>query len=85
EMPVTYGDGYVKLEDIDFWFRYDEPILSIPTFKLPRQAQKIGEYLAQIVKDGDTIQAGYGRLPNAVLMGLSEKKNLGLHSELLSP
>jgi acyl-CoA hydrolase/GNAT superfamily N-acetyltransferase len=85
EMPVTYGDGYIKLSDIDYWFRYDEPILSIPDFKYPKQAEKIGEYLAQIVKDGDTIQAGYGRLPNAVLNGLDSKKNLGLHSELLSP
>lgn len=85
EMPVVSGDGFISLNDLDYYFRYDEPILSIPDVKTPRNAGKIGEYLAQIVKDGDTIQAGYGRLPNAVLMGLEGKKNLGLHSELLSP
>ncbi|TNE72974.1 GNAT family N-acetyltransferase [bacterium] len=84
-MPEVWGDGFISMDDIDFAFRYDEPILQIPSFKTPKSADKIGEYLAQVVKDGDTIQAGYGRLPNFALRGLSGKKNLGLHSELLSP
>lgn len=84
-MPVVFGDSFISLDDIDYVFRYDEPILTMPNFKIPKHAKIIGEYLAQIVKDGDTIQAGYGRLPNAILQGLEGKKNLGLHSELLSP
>jgi acyl-CoA hydrolase/RimJ/RimL family protein N-acetyltransferase len=84
-MPKVFGDSFLSLDEIDFAFRYDEPILTIPALKTPKSAGKIGEYLAQVVKDGDTIQAGYGRLPNYALLGLEGKKNLGLHSELLSP
>ena len=45
---------------------------------------KIGSYVAGIVQDGDTIQVGYGSMPNAILESLGEKKHLGVHTELIS-
>jgi len=47
-------------------------------------AQRIGRYVGRIVEDGDTIQVGYGSIPNAVLSNLRNKKHLGVHSELLT-
>ena len=46
--------------------------------------QRIGNYVARLVQDGDTIQVGYGGLPNAVMANLYNKKHLGVHTELLS-
>ena len=47
-------------------------------------ARQIGRYVASIVNDGDTIQVGYGSMPNAIVNSMSEKNNLGIHTELLT-
>ena len=47
-------------------------------------AQPIGKYVARLIEDGDTIQVGYGSIPNAILANLADKKHLGIHTELLS-
>ena len=47
-------------------------------------AQQIGKYVARLIRDGDTIQVGYGSIPNAILTNLSQKRYLGVHSELLT-
>ena len=44
----------------------------------------VGTYVARIVEDGDTLQVGYGSMPNAALACLFEKKHLGIHTELLT-
>jgi RimJ/RimL family protein N-acetyltransferase len=46
--------------------------------------QGIGKHVARLIEDGDTIQVGYGSIPNAILANLSEKKHLGVHTELIS-
>ena len=83
-MPRVHGETFIHAEDIDFILPRDEPLLEFE-FKVPDEiAKRIGGYVSQIVQDGDTIQAGYGSLPNAILCQLSGKKNLGVHTELLS-
>jgi len=47
-------------------------------------AQSIGKYVSQLIEDGDTIQVGYGSLPNAILSNLGNKKHLGVHTELFT-
>ncbi len=83
-MPRVHGDGFIHIEDVDFIVPYDEPLLE---FHAPADdviAQQIGKYVARLIQDGDTIQVGYGSIPNAILANLSEKKHLGVHTELLS-
>jgi len=46
--------------------------------------QRIGKYVSRLIQDGDTIQVGYGSIPNAILSNLYDKKHLGVHTELLS-
>jgi acyl-CoA hydrolase/GNAT superfamily N-acetyltransferase len=85
EMPRIHGDTFINVQDVDFIIPYDEPLLEFEVTKTPAEAvDKIGEFVARIVEDGDTIQVGYGILPNAILSNLSLKKNLGVHTELLS-
>ncbi len=83
-MPRTHGDGFIHIEDVDFVIHYDEPVLSYKLQTDSESAQQIGEYVSRLVEDGDTIQVGYGSIPNAVLSHLEDKKHLGVHSELLS-
>lgn len=83
-MPRTHGDGFININDIDFIVPHDEPLLEY-SVKAPSDiVQMIGKYVARIIEDGSTIQVGYGLIPDAVVPNLRDKKNLGVHTELLS-
>ena len=83
-MPRTHGDGFIHIKDIDFVLPYDEPLLEY-SVKAPNDiVQKIGKYVARIIEDGSTIQVGYGLIPDEVVHSLEDKKDLGVHTELLS-
>lgn len=84
KMPRTHGDGFIHMEDVNFILPHDEPILEFDTEMDNDVVLKLGEHVAKLVEDGDTIQVGYGSLPNAILANLYEKKNLGVHTELIS-
>jgi RimJ/RimL family protein N-acetyltransferase len=83
-MPRVYGEGFLHLDKIDFAVIHEEPLLEFEANVPDDIARRIGSYVARIVEDGDTIQAGYGSIPNAVLSALSRKKHLGVHTELFS-
>jgi acyl-CoA hydrolase/GNAT superfamily N-acetyltransferase len=83
-MPRVHGDGFIHIKDVNFIIRQDEPLLELPGVALDETTQRIGNYVARLVQDGDTIQVGYGGLPNAVIANLYNKRHLGIHTELLS-
>lgn len=83
-MPRVQGDGFIHIDDVDFIIPYDEPLLEYVESVPSKIAQMIGRYVARIVEDGSTIDAGYGMIPNAVLAHLGEKRHLGVHTALLS-
>ena len=83
-MPRIHGDGFLRLEDIDFIIPHDEDLLEYTPRADDQIAQQIGKHVAKLIADGDTIQVGYGSIPNAILKNLSQKNNLGVHSELIS-
>ena len=83
-MPRVHGDTFLHIDDIDFLVPYDEPLLEYYPAADTEIAQRIGNYVARLIEDGDTIQVGYGTIPNAVLSNLQGKKHLGIHTELIS-
>lgn len=83
-MPRVHGDGFIHIEDVDFIIHYDEPILEYKTDVDSEISQRIGKYVARLIQDGDTLQVGYGNIPNAILSNLQGKKHLGVHTELLT-
>ncbi|MBR1780386.1 MAG: acetyl-CoA hydrolase/transferase family protein [Oscillospiraceae bacterium] len=83
-MPYTYGDSRIPVEKIDFFVEHSAPLPEMRPHFISEAEHKIGEYCASLVDDGDTLQLGIGAIPDAVLKFLHDKKNLGLHSELLS-
>ena len=83
-MPRVHGNTFLHLDEIDHLIWYDEPLLEyIPQPVDDDIAGKMGGYLARIVEDGDTIQIGYGGILNQIVPALGDKKNLGVHTELL--
>jgi len=83
-MPRIHGDGFIHIKDVDFIIPYDEPLLEVSKTPTNEVIKTIGKNVARLVQDGDTIQVGWGGLPNSVMASLCNKKNLGVHTELLS-
>ncbi|MBF0553310.1 MAG: GNAT family N-acetyltransferase [Nitrospirae bacterium] len=83
-MPRVHGDGFMHIRDVNFIISYDEPLLEYTQEQDFSTAQKIGQNVSRLIEDGDTLQVGYGGIPNAVTAHLKGKKHLGIHSELLS-
>ncbi|MBN2169329.1 MAG: GNAT family N-acetyltransferase [Actinobacteria bacterium] len=83
-MPRVHGDTFINIEDVNYVIVHDEPLLEYQNDASDKFADKIGKYVARIIEDGDTIQVGYGSIPNSILKNLEGKKNLGVHTELIS-
>jgi len=83
-MPRVHGDTFIHIRAVNFIVPHHEPLLEYEAKVSDEIAEKIGKYVARIVQDGDTIQVGYGSMPNAIMAHLRGKKNLGVHTELLS-
>ena len=83
-MPRVQGDSFLHIDDVDFVVLHDEPLLEFEAIVPDEIAEDIGKYVSQIVQDGDTIQVGYGGIPNAILSHLDRKAHLGVHTELLT-
>lgn len=83
-MPRVHGETFINIKSVDFIVSYDEPLLEFEASVPDDIAQRIGTYVSRIIQDGDTIQVGYGTIPNAILSHLNNKKNLGIHTELLT-
>ncbi len=83
-MPRVQGDGFLHVDEVDYLVHHDEPLLEYVPDVPDEIAARIGKYAARIVQDGDTIEVGYGSIPNAIMSALGRKKHLGVHTELLT-
>lgn len=83
-MPRTLGNCFINIKDIDYIVEADSPLIELKIPTIGDVEKKIGEYCASLINDGDTLQLGIGAIPDAVLTFLSEKKDLGIHSEMIS-
>ncbi|HGJ65758.1 TPA: acetyl-CoA hydrolase/transferase family protein, partial [bacterium] len=84
QMPRTLGNSFVHIEDIDAIVEYDEPLLEVPAAEPDEIAMSIARHITRLIENGSTLQIGIGNIPNAVLFGLGDKKDLGIHTELFS-
>ncbi len=84
QMPRTLGDCFVHLKDIDFIVESDLPLIEWSPPEPDEVAIRIGQNVARLIGDGATIQAGIGMIPNAILSHLTDKNDLGLHTEMFS-
>ena len=83
-MPRTLGNSFVHVSDIDCIVEFDQPVLELPPPVITDVEKQIGENCARLIQDGDTLQLGIGAIPDAVLLFLKAKKDLGIHSEMFS-
>jgi len=84
QMPYTYGDGVLALEEVDLALEVDVPLVS-PTVRAPDDtASAIGERVAHLVADGATLQLGIGGVPDATLSALTGRRDLRVWTEMVS-
>ena len=83
-MPRTFGDPVIHVSKIDAMVRGDEPLVEVPTVVPNDVERRIGNFIAQEIPDGATLQIGVGGIPNAVLDALQGHKHLGLHTEAMT-
>lgn len=82
-MPRTYGNNHFHISEIAAVVENNEPLVCLPEIPVNEKDELIGQYIAELVPDGACLQLGIGTIPNAVALHLKDKKDLGIHSEML--
>lgn len=83
-MPFSYGDPVIHLSKLTAAVFVDDPLVEVPTTIPTPEEIKIGNYIADQIPDGATLQIGVGGIPNAVISALRNHKDLGLHTEAMT-
>ncbi len=84
-MPRAHGDCFINVRHIHSLVEFDEPLLEWPQAgETDDTTRQIAVQLTRLVPDGSTLQVGIGRIPDAVLSMLTDKNDLGIHTEMFS-
>ena len=86
ETPFVRGidETRIHVSQVDYIVEADHPLPEVPLADPDESEIKIAEYVASVVPDGATVQIGFGPLSNAILDALKNKKDLGIHTEMIS-
>jgi acyl-CoA hydrolase len=82
-VPFVHGNCHIHISKISALIESDAPILEVGLPKIGPVQEAIGKYVAEFIPDGSTLQIGYGGIPDAVVMQLTNKKHLGIHTEMI--
>jgi len=82
-MPRILGHSFIHLDDVDVFVEHEEDVLCIESIPEIASALTIGRLVGNLVDDGSTIQMGLGNTPQGIMMALSEKNDLGIHSQFM--
>jgi len=83
-MPRVHGDGFIHVSKFDAAVRVNDEIGTHVNPDMTDVEKKIGQYCAELIEDGSTLQMGIGAIPDAVLKSLSNHRKLGIHTEMFS-
>ena len=81
-MPIVYGNNWLHVSEFDLFVENSMKIPAVTRTAPGERETKIGEYVLELVNDGDTIQMGIGAITEAVVAGLDGKKDLGVLTEM---
>jgi len=84
DMPRTFGRNQLHLSQVVGWCRSDRPLVEVPPAAPGDTDRRIASLVAERIPNGATIQTGIGAIPNAIMASLSNHKDLGIHTELVS-
>jgi len=82
--PHCLGQNYLDWDQIDYVIESDASPGTIPAVTPNEKDLTIGKIVAGLVDDGDCVQVGIGGIPNAVCAYLTDKRDLGVHTEMMT-
>ena len=82
-VPFANGNCHVHISQVAGIVESGDPVLEVGLPKIGPVQEAIGKYVADLIDDGATLQIGYGGIPDAVVMQLTDKKDLGIHTEMI--
>jgi acyl-CoA hydrolase len=84
EMPRVHGDCFIHISKITYIVEHAAPLLEMPQGTPDEISMKIGQLIAERIEDGSTLQMGIGAIPDAFLMALEGRRDMGIHTEMFS-
>lgn len=82
-LPWTDGDTVIPISMADYFVEHDSPLVQVPQTEPTETEEQIGRHVAEYIEDGCTVQLGIGGMPTALADFISDRRHLGIHSELL--
>ncbi len=84
KMPRVMGRSFIHVRDVDVFVEHEEPLLTVDSLPEMESANMIGKLIARLIDDGSTIQISPGTTTQATLLALSNKNDLGIHTQFLT-
>ena len=84
QMPRTYGDSFIHVSQLDAIVEVSQPLCEMGDHGSDPVTDRIGANCASLIEDGSVLQLGIGEIPNAILPNLMDRRDLGVHTELVS-
>ncbi|SDC46261.1 Acyl-CoA hydrolase [Variovorax sp. CF079] len=82
-VPYAFGNCRVHISQVAALIESEEPVLEVGLPTIGPVQEAIGKHVADLIEDGSTLQIGYGGIPDAVVMQLTNKRDLGIHTEMI--
>jgi len=83
KVPFAHGNCHIHISQVAGLVESEDPILEVGLPKITPVQEAIGKYVGELIPDGATLQIGYGGIPDAVVMQLTGKRDLGIHTEMI--
>ena len=83
-MPRTLGESFIHVDEIDLAVEVDQAPHQLHQPVIGDIERRIGEFVAELVPDGATLQLGIGAIPSAAALHLRDRRDLGVHTEMFS-
>ncbi|HTN96749.1 MAG TPA: GNAT family N-acetyltransferase, partial [Nordella sp.] len=83
-MPRTHGSSFVHVDRFDAFVGVDTPVTEYRHPPGGETADRVARYIAAIIEDGSTLQIGLGRVPNEALQHIKDRRDLGIHSDVIT-
>lgn len=83
-LPRTLGESFIHVDDIDLAIEVEIPPFERPGEPIGPIERRIGDYVAELVPDGATLQLGIGAIPAATALALTDRRDLGVHTEMFT-
>jgi acetyl-CoA hydrolase len=85
QMPRSLGDCFIHVSRLTHVVEIDRPVIELPqSTEVSAVSRAIGRNVADLIENGSTLQMGIGEIPDAVLLYLKDKRDLGIHTEMFS-